>query len=96
VKTKQSLVGIDEADFLRATQGTCTLGMNFCDWLEPGQDDFHAFGQLGDHWPERIDPVVVEIPFERAGQALQVHRRAIEATVERMPHHHQLLKQVTG
>jgi len=49
-----------------------------------------------DSWPEREDPVVAEIPRERALQALQGRGRAIEASVERMPLHHQLLQQVLG
>ncbi|MFG6488488.1 tryptophan halogenase family protein [Roseateles sp. BYS78W] len=42
----QSL-GIDEAEFLRATNGSFKLGIRFCDWLEVGQDYFHTFGPLG-------------------------------------------------
>ena len=49
-----------------------------------------------DCWPEREDPVVAEIPRERALRALQGRRRAIEAAVDRMPLHHQLLQQVLG
>jgi 2-polyprenyl-6-methoxyphenol hydroxylase-like FAD-dependent oxidoreductase len=49
-----------------------------------------------DHWPERDDPVIAEIPPERALLALQGRRGALETTAERMPHHHQLLKQVVG
>jgi glycine/D-amino acid oxidase-like deaminating enzyme len=49
-----------------------------------------------EHWPEREDPVLAEIPYPRALQALQGRRRAIEASVQRMPLHHQLLKQVLG
>jgi tryptophan halogenase len=49
-----------------------------------------------DHWPEREDPVFAEIPLDRARQALQGRRKAIGATVERMPAHHTMLKQVLG
>ncbi len=41
------LVGIDEADFLRATHGTYKLGIEFCGWREPGHRYFHTFGDFG-------------------------------------------------
>jgi tryptophan halogenase len=40
-------VGIDETDFLRATNGTYKLGIRFCDWRALGQDYFHTFGHFG-------------------------------------------------
>ncbi len=41
------LVKIDEADFLRHTQGTFKLGIEFVDWFEKGQAYMHAFGPVG-------------------------------------------------
>ena len=45
------LLGIGEADFMRATQATFKLGINFENWRVPGESYFHSFGVTGrDHW----------------------------------------------
>jgi tryptophan halogenase len=47
IRNYNQSLGIDEAEFLRATSGSFKLGIRFCDWLEIGQDYFHTFGPLG-------------------------------------------------
>ncbi|WP_193162074.1 tryptophan halogenase family protein [Microbulbifer hainanensis] len=45
------LLGIDEAEFLAATQGTYKLGIRFENWRDQGKDYLHAFGVTGqDCW----------------------------------------------
>ena len=45
------LLGINEAEFMRATQATFKLGIQFDDWKDVGTGYFHSFGITGkDHW----------------------------------------------
>ena len=45
------LLGINEAEFMRATQATFKLGIGFENWKEIGHRYFHSFGITGkDHW----------------------------------------------
>jgi len=41
------LLGIDENEVLRQTQGTIKLGIQFRDWGQPGDVYMHAFGDIG-------------------------------------------------
>ena len=50
------VVGIDEAEFVKATQGTFKLGIEFVDWGRRGERYMHGFGRIGqDLWTVRFD-----------------------------------------
>jgi tryptophan halogenase len=49
--TYNRLLGINEAEFMRATNATFKLGIMFDDWKNVGDNYFHSFGLTGkDHW----------------------------------------------
>ncbi len=49
--TYNRLLGINEAEFMRATQATFKLGISFENWKDVGETYFHSFGTTGkDHW----------------------------------------------
>jgi tryptophan halogenase len=47
IKTFNAAVGIDEDEFLRATQGTFKLGIEFVNWGRLGDSYIHGFGKIG-------------------------------------------------
>lgn len=49
--TFHNLLGINEAEFMAATNATFKLGIQFEGWKAAGEDYFHSFGTTGnDHW----------------------------------------------
>jgi tryptophan halogenase len=47
IRNYHQIVGVNEADFLRASNGSFKLGIEFCDWRVHGDRYFHTFGDFG-------------------------------------------------
>jgi tryptophan halogenase len=53
-------LGINEQEFIRETQGTFKLGIDFRDWRVKGENYFHPFGELAPGSIFRLLPAVAQ------------------------------------
>ena len=68
IRAFNALIGLDEATFVRETQGTFKLGIEFVDWTRLGHSYFHPFGVYGHDFG--VAPFeAVWRSLHRAGQA---------------------------
>jgi len=77
-----SVVGIDENDFLKATKGSFKLGIEFVDWGSVGERYIHGFGRLGlDAWT--VDFEQVWLRMRALGKAADLGAYSITRTAAR-------------
>ena len=50
IKKYNDLVALDEVEFMKRTQGTFKLGIEFVDWKKKGHRYVHGFGVIGQDW----------------------------------------------
>jgi tryptophan halogenase len=76
-------LGIAEAEFLRQTQGTIKLGIEFRDWSRLGHDYFHPFGSHGTH-VEQISLHQEWLKFRSLGQPQSFEEYSLNTVAARL------------
>ncbi|HEV8407217.1 MAG TPA: tryptophan 7-halogenase, partial [Sphingomicrobium sp.] len=50
IKKYNELIQLDEPEFMKRTQATFKLGVQFVNWVRDGQSYIHGFGVIGQDW----------------------------------------------
>ncbi|MEO6276197.1 tryptophan halogenase family protein [Roseateles sp.] len=79
IRMFNGLAQIDEAAFLKATQGTFKLGIEFVNWGREGERYFHGFGRVGKAalWP--VDFTQYWLRLRAAGRAQPIDAYVISS-----------------
>ncbi len=77
-----AILGIKETDFLRATNGTFKLGIEFNDWGRLGDTYFHPFGEHGVDM-QGIDFHQYWMRFQRANPGSSIEEFSLSAVASR-------------
>ena len=83
IRSFNTLLGIDESDFMRKTQATFKLGIEFRDWCEIGRTYMHPFGKYG----KPIDQVALHhywLRLRAAGQDESLLDYSLSGTAARL------------
>jgi tryptophan halogenase len=72
VRAFHGLVGIDEQEFMSATQATFKLGIMFDNWGQQGDNYFHSFGEVGQRsWMAEFHEFWLEAKAQGFGGSLE-------------------------
>ncbi|MFS2316763.1 tryptophan halogenase family protein [Maricaulis sp. D1M11] len=82
IRLFNEMLGISEAEFVRETQGSFKLGIQFVDWSRKGQSYFHPFGTHGrdfdrvalHHWWLKARSQGDETPFDEYAMGWHIAR----------------------